>query len=355
MRKGTRIEGISRAEGSPRAQLGLAMLKGSTATAAAAAVAAGIVPMAHANDGGGSIRIPASCCGLVGLKPTRGRNPLGPDLGDVMNGLISEHVVTRSVRDCARLLDATQGPEPGDPYAAPPLEHALTEELKRGPGRLQIAWSAKTMGGIPNHPDCIAAVEETANLLADLGHIVEEAAPIVPEAVLNDAFMQVWAAGVAMQVDAFAMMTGRTIAEDELEPLTWGLVEAGRHVTASQYMMAIAQFQMMGRQMAQFMSAYDVWLTPTLGAPPLKIGAVDVNNSDAVAVFGPIHDYVCFPPIQNATGQPAITLPLHWNAAGLPIGLQFAGRFGDEGLLIRLAAQLEEAKPWADKRPPIFG
>lgn len=327
---------------------------GGSSGGSAAAVAAGIVPIAHANDGGGSIRIPASCCGLVGLKPTRGRNPLGPDLGDVMGGLIHEHIVSRSVRDTAAMLDCTHGHEVGDPYYAPPVERPFLDEVGRNPGKLRVAFSVTALDGKKVHPECVKGVEETAKLLADLGHEVVEAAPQLPMEMLSGAFMALWAAGLAVQIDVQAMMTGRTPSDNEFEGLTWGLYQAGKQITAVQYQMAIAQVQMMSRQMAHFMEAHDVWLTPTLGAPPLKLGTIDIHERDPQKAFAPVIDYVPFTALENATGQPAISLPLHWSDDGLPVGMMFAGRFGEEALLLRLAAQLEQARPWKDKHPKIW-
>ena len=328
---------------------------GGSSGGSGAAVAAGIVPIAHANDGGGSIRIPASSCGLVGLKPTRGRNPLGPDFGDVMSGLIAEGVVTRSVRDTAAVLDATHGAEPGDPYPAPPVAYAYTDEIKRKPKKLRIGYATTNLGGQKVHADCIAAVRSAAQLCEDLGHTVEESSPQIDMAVLSDAFMAVWASGLAQVIDTIAMLTSTKPTMKTVQGLTMGLYEAGKRISAAQYMNAITMLQGAGRAVAAWHKTYDVWLTPTLGAPPLAVGAVDTSERDPQKAFAPIIDYVPFTAIQNATGQPAISLPLHWNKAGLPVGVQFVGRFGDEATLLRIAAQLEKARPWKDKRPPIFG
>lgn len=327
---------------------------GGSSGGSAAAVAAGIVPLAHANDGGGSIRIPASCCGLVGLKPSRARNPLGPMLGDIMSGLIAEHVVSRSVRDTAALLDCTAGPEPGDPYMVAPPARPFAEEARTPPGRLRIAFSTSAPGGAALHPECVAAIESTARLLEELGHVVEEAAPPVDQAQLAQSFMALWTSGLAMQIEAMAMMTGREIRSADFEGLTWSLYEQGKQVTAAQYLLALAMIQITGRAVGQFHERYDAWLVTTLGAPPIALGTIDIEERDVVKAFGPIIDYVPFTPLQNATGQPAISLPLHWTADGLPVGLMFTARLGDEATLLRLAAQLEQARPWKDRRPPIW-
>jgi amidase len=327
---------------------------GGSSGGSAAAVAAGIVPVAHANDGGGSIRIPASCCGLVGLKPTRARNPLGPMLGDIMSGLIAEHVVSRTVRDTAAMLDCTHGPEPGDPYFAPPPARPFLEEVGAPAGRLRIAFTTKNPSGTTLHPECVAAVERTAKLCQELGHIVEDGAPAVDQGTMTQSFLAVWCGGLAMQIDAIAMLTGREVREDLFEGVTWALYQNGRQVTAAQYLLALAMLQIQGRTVGRFHEAYDCWLTPTLGAPPIRLGAVDITERDAIKALTPILDYVPFTPLQNATGQPAISLPLHWTADGLPVGVMFTGRMGEEGLLLRLAAQLEQARPWSGRKPLVW-
>jgi amidase len=325
---------------------------GGSSGGSAAAVAAGIVPMAHANDGGGSIRIPASCCGLFGLKPTRARTPLGPDLGDVMNGLTIDHAVTRSVRDSAALLDATSGPDVGDPYPAPEPERPFVKEVGAPPGRLRIAFATKRLDGTDVHEDCVAAVKDAAKLCEDLGHDVTEASPGVPWPILVPAFTTMWAAGCAQGVDGMAFLTGRQPADDELEPLTRALAERGRKESASAYLMAVTMMQMISRQVSRFFLEYDIWLTPTLGEPPPPLGTFDVPD-DPMKGFDRAAEFVPFTPVQNATGQPAMSVPLYWNEAGLPVGTHFVARYGDEATLFRLAAQLEEARPWADRRPPV--
>lgn len=328
---------------------------GGSSGGSAAAVAAGIVPVAHANDGGGSIRIPASSCGLVGLKPTRARNPQGPDLGDALSGFIADHVVTRTVRDSAAILDATHGPELGDPYFALPPLRLYSEEVKKKPKALRIAYATTDLTGKKVHADCIAAVRSAAQLCEDLGHTVEEASPPVDGNLIAERFMPMWASSVVQLVDALAEATGQKPSLKNLQGLTLGLYEQGKKVTGGAYLNCVTAMQQAARTVARWHQTYDVWLTPTLGAPPLKIGAIDTSQRDSVAAFAPVVDYVPFTPLQNATGQPAISLPLHWNKANLPVGVQFVGRFGDEALLIRLAAQLEKASPWKDRKPPIYG
>lgn len=326
---------------------------GGSSGGSGAAVASGMVPMAHANDGGGSICIPASACGLVGLKPTRARNPLGPDLGDIMAGLVCEHVVTRSVRDAAVMLDCTAGSDLGDPYAAPPGPKNWLRASKKKPGKLRIAVARTRLDGDPLHPDCVAAVDHAAKLCQSLGHKVEEALPPVSPAAMIEPFMALWTGGLAMQIDAISAMTGKKPGPRTLEGLTLGLYEAGKQVSAAQYAMAILALQSVARQVAHWHVKYDVWLTPTLGLPPIPIGLFDGSIRDVREGFAPMVNYVPFTALQNGTGQPAINLPLHWNADGLPIGTQFVGRVGEEALLLQLATQLEDATPWKHRYAAI--
>ncbi len=328
---------------------------GGSSGGSGAAVASGMVPMAHANDGGGSIRIPASACGLVGLKPTRARNPLGPVLGDVMAGLVSEHIVARSVRDVAAMLDVTAGADLGDPYAAPHGPKSWARAARKKPHRLRIAFARTKLDGSALHPDCVAAVEHAAKLCQALGHKVEEASPPVDANAMMIPFMALWTGGLAMLVDAVTAQTGAKSGPETLEGLTLGLYEAGKAVTASQHLMAVAGIQQVARTVAHWHQTFDVWLTPTLGLPPIPLGLFDGSETDPQKGFALMIDYVPFTALQNGTGQPAINLPLHWNEAGLPIGTQFVGRFGEEALLLQLATQLEKAHPWKKKHPPVWG
>jgi len=312
-----------------------------------------MVAMAHANDGGGSIRIPASCCGLFGLKPTRARNPLGPDVGDLLGGLAVEHSVSRSVRDSAALLDATAGPDVGDPYWAPPPVRPYAQEVGIDPGRLRIAFSMKAPTGAKIHPDCVEAVQDVARLCAELGHEVSEGAPEIIGPLLVKAFTAVWAAGTASGIDGFAFLTGQTPKPESFEPLTWALYEMGHRTTGSEYLMAQTILQQISRQVARFFEKYDIWLTPTLAEPPLPLGSFDASPDNPMRGFDRAVEFVPFTPVANATGQPAMSVPLCWNKEGLPVGTHFFGRFGDEGTLFRLAAQLEAARPWAGRRPPV--
>ncbi len=326
---------------------------GGSSGGSAAAVAAGMVPMAHANDGGGSIRIPASCCGVFGLKPTRARNPLGPANGDLLSGLIVEHAVTRSVRDSAALLDATSGPDLGDPYWAPPPSRPYIEEVGADPGRLRIAFTADARGGAEVHPDCVKAVEDAAKLCADLGHEVEERALDVDVESLTPMFMTLWASAQAWTAEGMSLAAGKTPAPDQFEPLTWALIEMGRGITASAYLMAVTGLQGVSRSLARQAEGYDLWLTPTLAEPPVPLGTFDSPPDNPLYGIVRAAGFVPFTPVCNVTGQPAMSVPLYWNEDGLPVGVQFIAKFGDEGTLFRLAAQLEEARPWADRRPPV--
>lgn len=326
---------------------------GGSSGGSAAAVAAGLVPAAHANDGGGSIRIPASCCGLFGLKPTRARVPLGPDVGDIMGGLVAEHAVTRSVRDSAALLDAVSGPESGDPYAVAPPVRPFTSEVSIPPGRLHIGFTSKAPAEVAVHPDCVHAVENAAELCAALGHAVEEAAPAINGAMFRDVFVNVWAAGVAWTVAAAERATLRKARPEDFEPLTWALVEMGRKISAVDYLLAWSALQGISRGVARFFEVYDLWLTPTLAQPPLPLGHFDSPPNLPLLGLQRATEFVAFTPFANVTGQPAMSVPLYWNSEGLPVGAHFVGRFGDEAMLFRLAAQLEQARPWSMRRPPL--
>jgi amidase len=326
---------------------------GGSSGGSSAAVASGMVPMAHANDGGGSIRGPASCCGVFGLKPTRARNPLGPDRGDVLSGLVAEHAITRSVRDSAALLDLTSGPDIGDPYWPPPRERPFLQEAGADAGRLRIGFSLEAPTGVPVHADCSGAVTEAAKLCAGMGHDVEEAKPDLDGEAMFEAFSILWATGCASALEAVAQTTGKKPSADSVEPLTWVLYETGRELKASDYMLALQQLQRMARRFARFFIDYDVWLSPTLAKPPVPLGTFDYSSEDPMRAFDRAIAFVPFTPICNVTGQPAMSVPLFWNSEGLPIGTHFAGRFGDEATLFRLAAQLEAAHPWSERRPPI--
>jgi amidase len=321
---------------------------GGSSGGSAAAVAAGIVPMAHGNSAGGSIRIPASHCGVFGLKPTRARNPLGPMHGDLLGGMVCEHAVTRSVRDSAALLDATAGPEPGDPYYAPPIARPYAEEVTLEPGRLRVAFSTNAGSDITVHPDCKEAVLNTAALLEELGHDVNEAAPELPDDRIAELFATVYAAGCAGMLDAIG-----SPGPDHVEILTWAIYEMGKTIGTGQYLNAVAELQGIARTVARFMTEYDVLLIPVNAGPPPPLGYFQSTVEEPMRGMMRAGEQCPFTPIINLTGQPAMSVPLYWNKAELPVGSHFIGRFGDEAALFRLAAQLEKARPWFDKRPPV--
>ena len=330
----------------------LGVTPGGSSGGSAAAVAAGMVAVAHASDGGGSIRGPASCCGLVGIKPTRGRNPLGPDAGDTLNGLVAEHVVSRSVRDSAALLDVTAGPDVGDPYVAPPPRRPFAEEAGTSPSRLRIGFSTGAPPGHPVDAECVRGLEATARLLEELGHQVEEAAPTHDLELLGDIYMTLIAAYSTAAIEEGAAMLGRTPSADNLEQVHLYLMERGRAMPATELVDALDGINGVVREFAGFFERHDVWLTPTMATLPPKHGYLDVNMNEIDVYFERVWTFNTAGPIYNVSGNPAISLPLHWSAEGLPVGMMFGGRFGDEATLFRLAAQIEAAKPWRE-RPPV--
>jgi amidase len=325
---------------------------GGSSGGSAAAVAARMVPLAHASDGGGSIRIPASCCGLFGLKITRNRNTLAPYAGEGLAGCSVEHVVSRSVRDSAAALDATAGPAPGDPYFAPPPARAFLDEVGTPPGRLRIAFTTKPFGGASVHPDCVAAAEQTARLCQDLGHMVEEAAPAYDVEGLDTNYNWIFAVGAAANIALRARALGKEPDPAGFERVTWAMVQLGRQIAAPDYVMMLNRLHGISREIAPFFETYDALLTPTLAEPPVELGVLDMMSENLGAYTERLWRFTPFTYPFNVTGQPAMSVPLFWNDAGLPIGVHFVGRYGDEATLFRLAGQLEQAQPWADRRPP---
>lgn len=325
---------------------------GGSSGGAAAAVAARIVPVAHASDGGGSIRIPASACGVFGLKPTRARTPLGPDRGEGWGGFSCGHVVSISVRDSAAMLDAIQGPEPSSPYTAPPPERPYLEETRRAPGRLRIAFTDRSPYGEAIDPEIAAAVRDVAALLARLGHHVEERAPKLgadPAAVLAT----VIAANTGLTVRLAEQLLGRPANDGDFERLTLAsAANAGRSDSIDYVEAQLAGFRIT-RGLADFFEGFDVLLQPTLCLPPLKLGELDTMSDDLSHISPLLRRYMPATSMFNISGQPAMSVPLAWNAAGLPLGMMFAGRFGDEATLFRLAAQLEQERPWAARKPAV--
>jgi amidase len=311
-----------------------------------------MVPAAHGGDGAGSIRIPASCCGVFGLKPSRGRVSRAP-AGEEVGGLNVRHAITRSVRDSAALLDIVAGQSPGDPYFAAPPSRPFLAEVGLEPGPLRIAWTDRPPLDVPVDPDCVAAVRETAQLLESLGHHVEEAAPDFDGEVLVDPLVLVWAVGNVEAVLECERVLGRSLRTDELEITTWELVEFGRARSAMDLLGAISALSVAARRIGPFFETYDAWLTPTLARRPMPLGVLNRSYGGAAEWWRFDCSFNPWNPIANITGQPAMSVPLHWTDDGLPIGSLVFGQYGQEATLFRLAAQLETARPWADRVPPV--
>jgi amidase len=334
---------------------------GGSSGGSGAAVAAGMVAVAHGNDMGGSIRAPSSACGLVGLKPTRARNSLGPDFGDYWGLTTHEHVLTRSVRDTAAVLDATAGPAPGDPYFAPPPARPFLDEVGADPGRLRIGFRTRGPGRDDEaHPDCVAAVVNAARLLESLGHEVAAVdVPALDDAAYHETAGSLFPVFLARELDRWSAILGREIRPSELEPFNAQMAEGGRKVSGAQYLAGTEAANHYSRRLASWWNAespdggWDVLVTPQLGAPPPRIGELG-PDSDLESHLEKMGTVAQFTMPFNLTGQPAVSLPLHWNDAGLPIGVQFVAAYGREDVLLRLAAQLEAAQPWADRHPPTF-
>ena len=325
---------------------------GGSSGGAAAAVAARILPVAHASDGGGSIRIPASASGVFGLKPSRARNPLGPDRGEGWGGFSCGHVVSISVRDSAAMLDAVHGPEPSSPYVAPAPERPFTQEVGREPGKLRIAFTDKSPYGDAIDPEIAAAVREVAALLEGLGHHVEERAPVLPAdpAVVMATIV---GANTGLSVRLAEQRLGRAMTDRDFEILTLASSYNAQKQTPVDYVSAqLSAFQIL-HSLATFLANYDVFLAPTLCSPPLKIGELNTMSDDLSHIAPILRRHMPGTSMFNMSGQPAMSVPLAWNAAGLPLGMMFAARFGDEATLLRLAAQLEQVRPWKERRPPV--
>ncbi len=345
---------------------------GGSSGGSAALVAARAVPAGHGGDGGGSLRIPASACGLVGFKTTRGRVTVGPDFGEAWGGYVSWGCLTRSVRDAAALIDVMAGPSAGDPYAVPPLERPLAQEVGAPPGKLRVAFTARSLFGKATHAQAKAAVEAAARLMADLGHEVEEACPEFDRTLLVRAYLTQIAASVSSQIDEMSRWVGRKPAATYFEPSTWFLYQIGRKLSAAELQVARDAAQAAGRSLARFFSRYDIFVTPTLAYPPVRLGVLDLKPVEAAGLaalrVAPVgaalrailsqladHSLELTPNTQlfNQTGQPAISLPLHQTPDGLPVGVQFVARFGEDDLLIQVASQVEKARPWRDRVPRI--
>ena len=347
---------------------------GGSSGGSCAAVSAGMVPMAGGGDGGGSIRIPASCCGLFGLKPTRARTPTGPDRGQLWRGATVEHVITRTVRDSAIMLDATHGPDVGASFEIVPPSRPFADEVGHDPGQLRIAWTTEPVVSTDVHNDCRDAVADAGALLEELGHELVEAGPTIDGEAFSRSFLTIVAAELSADLSDVERLVGRAPRSRDLEPATWALGLLGRALSGRDVSAALRHLELVGRDVGAFFTEYDVLLSPTLAVPPVPIGSIGPSKREEfqlrfLGMFGSGRlvkaaglldeaaknalDFTPWTPIYNATGQPAMSVPLYWSAVGLPIGVHFVGRFGDEATLIRLASQLEQARPWFDRLPPL--
>lgn len=328
---------------------------GGSSGGAGAAVAAGIVPAAHGGDGAGSIRIPASCCGVFGLKPSRGRITMGPDLGDSTGGIVNEHVLSLSVRDSAALLDATRGAMPGDPYTAPAPQQSYLQALKTKPRKLRIAYSTASLLGTFVDPECVQMTLDAARLCESLGHEVVEASPQIDGEIYRTYYKRFWAMTATRAITALGR--GRGVKPEslvsEVEPFNQYLYSVGSRIAAADYLADLNWFHGIGRDIANFLGRFDLWLTPTLGSPPPVLGHFDAGTHGGEEVMERFLQFLAFTTFANMAGLPSMSVPLHWTPDGLPVGTQFTGRFNDEGTLFQLAAQLEEALPWIGRRPSV--
>lgn len=347
---------------------------GGSSGGSAAAVASGMVPMASGSDACGSLRIPASCCGLFGLKPTRGRTPTGPNQGEIWQGATAEHVVTRTVRDSAAMLDAVQGADIGAPYVISGPERSYLEEMKQGPGALRIAFTKRSPLGTEVHPECIDAVENAARLLTSLGHYVEEAEPAIDGPAMAKSFFMLHFGETSADISELKTMLGRKAVAADLEDAAWVFKLLGDCFSAGDFVLSMRKWNTFARQMGLFLTDYDLYLTPTLAFPPARtaekkhkpletllikivgqFSRANFTSMSAIIDELAMESMACnpFTPIANITGLPAMSVPLHWTGEGLPCGVQFIGRFGDEATLFRLASQLEKTRPWFGKRPVV--
>jgi amidase len=330
----------------------LTRISGGSSGGAAASVGARMLPMAHASDGFGSIRAPAACCGIVGLKPTRGRNTFAPVTGEGLGGCSTEHAVTLTVRDTAALLDATAGSGPGDPYVAPPAPRPFLAEIQAERKPLRIAYTTTAPNGAPVETEYLKALAETVVFCKDLGHKVEEADPDIDRAAVVPTFLTFAAANMVVTL-ASHPTAGRPARKGEVENVTWGTAQKGEKITSADYVRATQAAHKLGRQMAAFHERYDVLLTPGLGTLPPKLGWIDMMLEDVDEYWRRVFTFSPFTVWFNLTGQPALMLPLGRSASGFPIAVQLVGRYGEEGTILSLGAQLEKARPWFDKKPPV--
>lgn len=334
----------------------LAHSSGGSSGGAGAAVASGMVPAAHGGDGAGSIRIPASCCGVFGLKPTRGRITLGPDLGESLAGIVNEHVLSVSVRDSAALLDATHGPMPGDPYFAPPPAGTYLAETQVNPGRLRIAVTRRSLVGTDVHGDCLDAIDDAVRLCAELGHEIIELDPEFDAETYDRKYRRFWAMTATRSIWGIAERLGRDrdAVAAETEAFNQYLYSVGSSILAADYVQDLVWFHAFSRGIARFMAPFDAWLTPTLGTPPPRLGHFDGAVHGGAKVMDRFMEFLAFTTFANMAGLPSMSVPLHWSATRLPVGSMFTAKYGDEAVLFRLAAQLEQARPWAHRRPPAI-
>jgi len=330
------------------------LIAGGSSGGSAAAVAAGIIPVAHASDGGGSIRIPAACCGVVGLKPSRGRITCGPDFDEGLFGLVQEFVVSRTVRDTAAMLDAVSRPAPGEPYVIVQPSRPFLEEVDVPPGKLRIAFTAESWTGVGVNPEIAGCVEQIARVCETMGHHVEAAKPEVDLQPYFSALGVFWGASMRYACDRLALRMKRPVDRHHLEPVTLKVYENAAKFSTADVIRARAALNFTRRQMGAFFERYDLLLTPTIAQLPVPVGTIDQNQEVSLEKWlEGTSQFNAFTSLFNATGLPAISLPLCQSSAGLPIGIQFAARFGEEDLLIRIAGAFEQALPWADRKPPI--
>jgi amidase len=328
---------------------------GGSSGGSAAAIASGMVSLAHGNDGGGSIRIPASCCGLVGLKPSRGRISLAPEYTEAVAGFAVDGVLSRTVQDTALALDVLSGYEPGDPYWASPPSAPFAEAPGLDPGRLRVGFTTATTNRAPVDPECERAVSEAVELLESLGHEVEEAMPEAwDDQGYVENFIKVWMAVTEDEIHTYERLKGSPIDRAELEPLTRQMAEIAGSISATDYLTALDYLRRMVRRIVAFWNRYDILVTPTLAKPPIEIGALEpAEGEPPVQMLANSASWVTYTPTFNVSGQPAVSLPIHVSEDGLPVGVQFVGPPEGEELLLSLSAQLEEAAPWADRRPEL--
>jgi len=332
----------------------LTKTSGGSSGGASSAVAAGIIPAANASDGGGSIRIPAAMTGLFGMKPTRGRTPMGPDRGEGWAGQSISHALSRTVRDNAVLLDVTQGTTPGDPYEVQAPARPYVKDAAQDPKPLRIAVNTLTAGGNEPEPDVLKSIEETVKLLENLGHTVEEARPQIDPAAFGRAQLTMICANIAATVDNRLADLGRSLQQGDLEQNTQLMAEMGRATSAPDYTNAVTFMHQLGRMMAKLHETYDVYLSPVTSSAPIPLNWLDTDSEDTATYADRIGKFVPYTGMFNMTGQPSMSVPLYWNDDGLPIGSMLTGRFGDEATLFQLAGQLERAQPWAQRKAPTW-